>query len=556
MAIVTVGKTAGTAVDIGFVQSAYHAHDLFTYALSTKTSTVYTLFNDANNQSIFTGSDFVFDVNGVPTFGTVRGYQFILNGITEINITGTTASIADLYAAAQANNTVLFQSLLLAGDDTITGTALSDTINGGAGNDNLVGGAGNDILTGGAGYDTFIFDIADLSAGQADIITDYVAAVNVVADTIALIGVSPANIVITASGANAVISYGNGVLTNTITLQNVNPTPVGVTVFTSLANTLSHNFAGAYVYGIDLFNSPNQPINYAYGYYDAAGMFDYSVTYMDNGDHIYDKYDNLNNQTWFHISTTYDSLNRLTLQTIYADNSNAKVETAYDALNNKIWDHIQSSYDTFGQLTNQVTFNDNSTSLYLTYDPAHLEFWNYKQANFDSLNHLTNDITFNDNNSSLYLTYDPAGAFNWHDQQSNYDTASHITNNITRYDDLTSLYLTYDPANGFIWNDQQSNYNALSHITNNITHYDDSTSIYFTYDPENANLVWHDQQANYDSMGRITNLIIHNDNLTANFTTYDADHSKLWQYEIANYDAAAHLVLHYRLMDDNTIVYL
>ena len=107
-----------------------------------------------------------------------------------------------------------------------------------------------------------------------------------------------------------------------------------------------------------------------------------------------------------------------------------------------------------------------------------------------------------------------------------------------------------------MWYDQQTNYNALGHITNNITHNDDLTSVYYTYDPENANLVWHDQQANYDSMGRNTTLIVRNDDLTSVYTTYDAAHNQLWQYEQANYNAANVLVLHFRLMDDNTIVYL
>ena len=393
----------------------------------------------------------------------------------------------------------------------------ADTLTGGTGADTIIGGKGYDNLRGNAGNDAFIFDVADLSNGQIDAVADYTRDANGSGDSLRLIGIAAANIMINFDGTNTTVNYGNGVLSSQILLANSGTNPVAVSNYSNMANAKTANIANGYVLVSD---EPNQAAHSWTSYienYDAFAHADYRNTANDNGTRIYNDYDNLNNETWSSQQYNYDASNRN---------------------------------------TNFITFNDNLTSLYLTYDPAHLELWNYKQANYDALARLTNDITFNDDSSSLYLTYDQANAFNWHDQQSNYDTLSRITNNITRNDDLTSLYLTYDPANGFNWKDQQSNYNALTHITNNITHYDDLTSIYFTYDPENANAVWKDQQANYDSLGRITNLIIRNDNLTANYTTYDADHSKPWQYEIANYDAAAHLVLHYRLMDDNTIVYL
>lgn len=57
-----------------------------------------------------------------------------------------------------------------AGNDAIEGGAGRDRINGGAGDDTITGGAGADRLTGGAGADLFRFGAAD---GPGDVITDF-----------------------------------------------------------------------------------------------------------------------------------------------------------------------------------------------------------------------------------------------------------------------------------------------------------------------------------------------------------------------------------------------
>jgi Ca2+-binding RTX toxin-like protein len=59
----------------------------------------------------------------------------------------------------------------LGGDDYIDGGLGFDTLKGGQGNDTLIGNVGNDVLTGGAGND--IFQFANFTPGEIDIITDY-----------------------------------------------------------------------------------------------------------------------------------------------------------------------------------------------------------------------------------------------------------------------------------------------------------------------------------------------------------------------------------------------
>jgi Ca2+-binding RTX toxin-like protein len=103
--------------------------------------------------------------------------------------------------------------------NTITGNAGNNGLNGAWGNDTLIGGAGNDIFrddagndifTGGTGADTFFF----LSAGESDRITDFENGIDTM--TIGLGVTSFANITVTDSGADAILTFG----TNTVTLEN------------------------------------------------------------------------------------------------------------------------------------------------------------------------------------------------------------------------------------------------------------------------------------------------------------------------------------------------
>ena len=125
------------------------------------------------------------------------------------------------------------------GADNLQGGAGNDNLTGGAGNDRLEGGQGNDTLTGGSGNDTFVFSAgfgrdritsgfdSNPSGGQ-----DYL--------DLSLLGISAANFasnvtIAGGSGNSTVITIGNPVNGNVITLENMNANNITMSDFTLIA---------------------------------------------------------------------------------------------------------------------------------------------------------------------------------------------------------------------------------------------------------------------------------------------------------------------------------
>ncbi len=105
------------------------------------------------------------------------------------------------------------------GADVLMGGDGKDTLNGGAGDDSLQGGKGDDRLVGGAGADIFIFDP---QAGN-DVIADFEDTTDLI--DVKALGLSPADITITAVGADTLVTLGNQ---GAITLVNVDATLISV----------------------------------------------------------------------------------------------------------------------------------------------------------------------------------------------------------------------------------------------------------------------------------------------------------------------------------------
>lgn len=130
--------------------------------------------------------------------GTWTNYDYFENQIIRLKITGLDFDIvtALIYMElAQGGSSEAKQwgrelmTMLLAGDDTIQGSAFDDRLNGfdgndiinggahndvlsgGSGADVLTGGAGSDRLTGGAGSDTFSYQ--KLSEAKDDVVVDF-----------------------------------------------------------------------------------------------------------------------------------------------------------------------------------------------------------------------------------------------------------------------------------------------------------------------------------------------------------------------------------------------
>lgn len=121
------------------------------------------------------------------------------------------------------------------GADNLQGGAGNDKLTGGAGNDRLEGGQGDDIMTGGAGNDTFVFSAGfgrdritsgfdnNPSGGQ-----DYL--------DVSLFGIGVANFassvkIAGGTGNSTVITIGDPVNANVITLENVNSKSVNIDDF-------------------------------------------------------------------------------------------------------------------------------------------------------------------------------------------------------------------------------------------------------------------------------------------------------------------------------------
>ena len=131
-----------------------------------------------------------------------------------------------------------------AGNDTLDGGVGADNLQGGAGNDYIIGGAGNDrleggqgadIMSGGAGNDTFVFSAGfgrdritngfDSNPGGGQ---DYL--------DLSSLGIGVANFassvtIAGGSGSSTVITIGNPLNGNVITLENVNSNSININDF-------------------------------------------------------------------------------------------------------------------------------------------------------------------------------------------------------------------------------------------------------------------------------------------------------------------------------------
>jgi Ca2+-binding RTX toxin-like protein len=100
------------------------------------------------------GTGLTYGANGAPTAGTLKSLVLkhqpvgTVPPVVLMQITGLSVSAAGLHTSPAT-----FFGRMLAGNDTIIGSALNDTLFGLGGNDTISGGAGNDTLSGGDGND-------------------------------------------------------------------------------------------------------------------------------------------------------------------------------------------------------------------------------------------------------------------------------------------------------------------------------------------------------------------------------------------------------------------
>ncbi|KMK67159.1 calcium-binding protein [Puniceibacterium sp. IMCC21224] len=125
------------------------------------------------------GNDSLFGGAGNDVMGASYGSDSLSGGIGNDNMGGgfgqdtiVAGAGDDSVGGGEGNDSISGGS----GNDFLAGGGRDDTIEGGVGADTINGGAGNDLLTGGADADFFVFNT--LTAGEADVITDFEAGID------------------------------------------------------------------------------------------------------------------------------------------------------------------------------------------------------------------------------------------------------------------------------------------------------------------------------------------------------------------------------------------
>jgi Ca2+-binding RTX toxin-like protein len=153
------------------------------------------IYKDAGRAFNFGGSDIAYlnFLVPLPLGGTVRSLNIADGGSNVFSLTGFSIGVPELMTALAASQFDVLLPTVLAGKDTITGSAHADildgfsgadTIDGAGGNDTLRGGVDADTLTGGTGADSFAYasaleststlhdTIVDFNAGQDTFVFD------------------------------------------------------------------------------------------------------------------------------------------------------------------------------------------------------------------------------------------------------------------------------------------------------------------------------------------------------------------------------------------------
>ncbi len=151
---------------------------------ATDTTLSFGVDDDGDDAFVFTltGTGFTFD--GTPgeddfmlTGGTVSDITYARDGGDPTAAgTGFDVALTDLNDAVTGNELDAFLSVILAGDDVITGSDERDALAGGDGNDVLDGAGGRDRLAGGEGDDIYIVTRGDKIFEEAGAGTDTVEA--------------------------------------------------------------------------------------------------------------------------------------------------------------------------------------------------------------------------------------------------------------------------------------------------------------------------------------------------------------------------------------------
>jgi serralysin len=149
---------------VKFINDGWFA-DLAGGSAVTRLATQYVYTANSGETVTLTGTGITYDASGVMTAGTITAIKIMTGSIVNLTVTGLSYSATAFSQLAFglisgqapiAANISGLESALLAGADTVFGSASSDQIYGHTGNDVLWGGGDGDWLYGGEGKDRYV----------------------------------------------------------------------------------------------------------------------------------------------------------------------------------------------------------------------------------------------------------------------------------------------------------------------------------------------------------------------------------------------------------------
>ncbi|MBX7496453.1 hypothetical protein K3172_11365 [Qipengyuania sp. 6B39] len=147
--------TAVRAFDAGSFIANANIAEFFDFATPSGNSSRVTftdVFDGITERLIIDGS-FANFVDGVPTTGTITGLDYSITGGAAFTFQGLSMSVEQFTNFVGTDDTAGLFAALLAGADTINGSAFADRLQGLEGNDTIEGLGGDDVLEGGNGAD-------------------------------------------------------------------------------------------------------------------------------------------------------------------------------------------------------------------------------------------------------------------------------------------------------------------------------------------------------------------------------------------------------------------
>ncbi|MDE2445793.1 MAG: M10 family metallopeptidase [Alphaproteobacteria bacterium] len=518
----------------------------------------------------------------------------------------TTNSRIDLHAGSSSDcdgmtnniwiayNTTIENATGGSGNDIITGNdagnilignAGNDTIVGGAGNDKIIGGTGNDVMTGGLGNDSFIFFATDLTVGQADTITDFTADASGIGDTICLIATTGSSVSAVKSGANAVINYGNGTITDTIALLTPSTNPIYVYGFASAANAAAKNLASGFLFVSEAMNQAAHTWSSYLNTYDASSVLSSQNMIYDNGSRVFTSYDTTN-QTWATITDSYNISNVLTTRnTVNDDGSHVLVTynttgqnwatttdtfntnnvlTSHNTVNND-GSHVLLTYDTTGQswttitdsynasnvLLTRNTMNDNGTRELITYDTTN-QPWTTITEVFDASSRATTTTYALDTGEKSVYHFDATNTQTWSSYSERFSVSNALMYLATSNDDGTSSVRYYDYQNNQDFTNYIQSFDAAHALISTATYYDNGTSLVVYQDYLN-NQTWNTNTVRTDATGQMNYWSLEYKDATRYVQYVDTTNTQNWHDNSIMYDAAGKMVYWQLAYDDTSI---